>query len=60
MSDEKKAVTDDSDCDVDVGDEDEDDTQLMHKHKTAGKFTPYPLTTEFTVIIDIRSFNIMR
>ena len=36
MSDEKKAVTDDSDSDGCVGDEDQDDTQMMHKNKTAG------------------------
>ena len=58
MSDEKKAVTDDSDCDDCVGDEDEeDDTQLMHKQKTAGKLTLYLLTSESIVINDIgRSF----
>ena len=35
MSDEKKDVTDDSDCDACI--DDEEDTKLVHKHKTAGK-----------------------
>ena len=39
MSDEKKTVTDDSDCDDCV--DDEDDTHLVHKPKTSGKLTLY-------------------
>ena len=41
MSDEKKTVTDDSDCDDCFGDE--DDTHLVHKPKTSGKLTPIKL-----------------
>ena len=40
MFDDKKTVTNDSDCEDYVGDEDQDDTQMMHKHKTAGILTP--------------------
>ena len=35
--DDKKTVTDDSDCGGCVGDE--DGTKMMHKHKTAGILT---------------------
>ena len=49
MSDEKKTVTDDSDCDDCVGDE--DDTHLVHKPKTSGKLTLYQFTPKIIVKI---------